>query len=201
MESTGEQNGLSRLIDTLPGLVWTALPDGSIDFLNRAWQQYTGVPVEQGCGHGWHAVIHPDDLQGLLEKWRSFVASGQPAEVEARLRCSDGGYRWFLIRAVPLHDAEGKIISWQGFNTDIHERVVEREQSQKALRTALDELKYSEQQLRTIIDAIPTIAWRSLPDGCSEFQNQRWHDYTGLPSEAARGWGPRWDQRSAVPPC
>jgi PAS domain S-box-containing protein len=188
-ESSGTQNGFRRLVDALPGLVWTALPDGSIDFLNHRWCELTGIRAEDGYGQGWQAAIHPDDLQGLLENWRFILSSGEPGELEARFRRSDGEYRWFLIRAEPVHDDEGKVVGWHGVNTDIHDRAVERERSQLSLRTALDELKKSEQQLRTIIDAIPTIAWRSLPDGSSEFKNQRWHDYTGISTEAAQGWG------------
>src|SRR5271154_3563266 len=100
---------LSRVVDALPGLVWTALPDGRVDFVNHRWSEYTGLRTDEAYGRGWQTVVHPEDLPGLVERWRVILASGEPGEVEARLRRADGVYRWFLFRPCPLADAPGQI--------------------------------------------------------------------------------------------
>ncbi len=106
------ENELSRVVDALPGLVWTAFPDGEIDFLNHRWCEYTGLSVDEGSGQGWLSAVHPDDLPELFERWRSVLASGESREMEARLRRFDGEYRWFLFRTYPLRDASGQVVKW-----------------------------------------------------------------------------------------
>jgi PAS domain S-box-containing protein len=113
---------LRRVVNALPGLVWTALPEGHIDFLNRRWCEYTGLGVDQACGRGWHTIIHPEDLAEVAARWRSIVLSGEPGDTEARLRRFDGEYRWFLISANPMRDNAGQIVKWYGVNTDIDDR-------------------------------------------------------------------------------
>jgi len=113
---------LRLAIDTIPGLVWTAEPDGYCDFLNQCWLEYTALTLEEAQGWGWQAAVYPDDLATLLEIWRDVLASGQPGETEARLRRFDGQYRWFLFRAVPLRDEHGNVAKWYGTTTDIHDR-------------------------------------------------------------------------------
>lgn len=120
--SIGVEDHLRLVIDTLPGLVWSARPDGYIDFLNRRWREYTGLTLAEASGWGWQAAIYPDDLPGLADYWRSMLASGKPGEAEARLRRFDGVYRWFLFRAVPLHDERGTLVKWYGQSTDIEDR-------------------------------------------------------------------------------
>jgi PAS domain S-box-containing protein len=109
-------------IDTIPGLVWSTLPDGHVDFLNQRWREYTGFTLAQASGWGWQAAIHPDDVASLVDYWGSVLASGTQGETEARLRRHDGKYRWFLFRAVPLYDESGKLVKWYGTNTDIEDR-------------------------------------------------------------------------------
>ena len=75
---------LGRVLDALPAMVWTALPDGHIDFVNRRWSEYTGLSLDEAHGWEWQAAVNPDDLPKLLERWRSILASGQPGEMEAR---------------------------------------------------------------------------------------------------------------------
>src|ERR1700676_764677 len=79
-----------RRVDALPGLVWTARPDGQIDFLNQRWCEYTGRSVDEAYGRGWQTAIHPEDLAELLERWRSILASGEPGEMEAARGASMG---------------------------------------------------------------------------------------------------------------
>src|SRR6267154_5977098 len=113
---------LRRIVDALPGLVWTARLDGHIDFLNQRWCEYSGLSVDEAYGRGWQTAIHPDDLPEPLERWRSILASHESREMEARLRRFDGEYRWFLFRTNPLRDASGNIVKWFGINTDIEDR-------------------------------------------------------------------------------
>ena len=113
---------LRQAIDAIPGFVWSALPDGSVDFLNRRWCDYTGLSLQDASGRGWQSAIHPEDLPQLLGYWSSLLNGREAGEFEARLRRSDGTFRWFLIRAVPLCDESGRVVKWYGQNTDIEDR-------------------------------------------------------------------------------
>src|ERR1700754_749941 len=101
------ESELSAVVDALPGLVWTAFPDGQIDYLNQRWSDYTGLGVEESRCHGWQASVHPEDFPRLLAAGRADSASNVPVETPARLRGPAGKYRWFLFRAHPLTDASG----------------------------------------------------------------------------------------------
>src|ERR1700722_20862676 len=96
------------VMDTIPAIVWSASPDGSDDFFNKGWVEYTNLPVEESKGFGWLKAIHPEDAPALLAKWRTAIRTGTPYESVARVRRFDGEYRWFLSRAVPLRDETGK---------------------------------------------------------------------------------------------
>jgi PAS domain S-box-containing protein len=129
-----EAEGRLRLvIDTLPALVWSKLPDGSADFLNQRFREYTGLSVEEGLGWGWMMkAFHPEDR--AEDEWRAAFAAGQPFEKEARLRRADGAYRWFVHRAVPLRDEQGGVVKWYGTTTDIEDR----RHTEEALQEAQD---------------------------------------------------------------
>jgi PAS domain S-box-containing protein len=123
---------LRDVIETMPTFAWTALPDGSVDFVNRHWQEYTGLSTEQTVGSGWREAAHPEDLERNVEKWRAALATGEPFEDELRYRRAvDGQYRWFLSRAVPLRDHHGKILKWYGISTDIEDRKRAEEEREK----------------------------------------------------------------------
>ena len=109
-------------IDTIPAFVWSALPDGSVDFINRRWLEFSGLSLEQGLGFGWEIAVHPEDRTHFLEAWTAAVASGKAMEFEARVRRADGQYRWLLIRNVPLHDEAANIVKWYGTSADIDDR-------------------------------------------------------------------------------
>ena len=126
-----------RLIsETLPDTAWTTTQDGSLDFMNARWSLYTGAPIEQALGMGWFAYLHPEDRQSTVEAWQRAMSTSKPYEVEHRFRLSDGSYRWFISRALPILGAEGSAIRWVGTSTDIHEqlltslRLAKREQQQ-----------------------------------------------------------------------
>src|SRR5258707_14714787 len=110
------------VVDTIPALAWSARSDGSADFFNQRWLDYTGLSAEQARDWGWTVALHSDDLNGLVDYWRSVLASGEPGEIEGRLRRFDGVYRWFLFRATPSLDNDGKVVKWFGTNTDIEDR-------------------------------------------------------------------------------
>ena len=109
-------------IDTIPAFVWSALPDGSVDFINRRWLEFSGLSLEQGLGFGWEIAVHSEDRTHFLEAWTAAVASGKAMEFEARVRRADGQYRWLLIRNVPLHDEAANIVKWYGTSADIDDR-------------------------------------------------------------------------------
>ena len=121
--SAREAEDRTRLIiDTVPAQLWTENPDGVVDFVNRRWIDYTGMTLEQAVGWGWTNMVHPDDIERVLSKWRALISEGKPREIESRLRRSDGTYRWFLSRCRPLTDRSGRILGWYGSDTDIHDR-------------------------------------------------------------------------------
>eukprot|EP01133_Synstelium_polycarpum_P028264 gene28264-34254_t len=91
-----------HVLDPLPAMAWTALPDGSIDFINKRWLTYTGLHSDVALPWDWQAVIDPDDLPGQLDRWRSIVASGEPGDMEARVRRFDGKYRWLRSECSPM---------------------------------------------------------------------------------------------------
>jgi PAS domain S-box-containing protein len=118
-----QEKKLRDVIETMPTFAWTALPDGSVDFANRHWQEYTGLSTEETVGSGWETAVHPEDVKQYAEKWRAAVARCEPFENEVRFQnAADAQYRWFLTRAVPLRDARGKTIKWYGTSTDIEDR-------------------------------------------------------------------------------
>ena len=116
---------LRLVIDTIPAFVWSAGPDGYIEFLNQRGLEYTGFTMQQLRGWNWKDsnILHPDDFQGLFETWSAIVASGQPGEIQARMRRFDGEYRWFLFRVAPLRDESGRLVAWWGIDLDIHDRI------------------------------------------------------------------------------
>src|SRR4029077_12560934 len=100
-EQTHQLQGVRLVVDAIPTLAWAARADGSADFFNQRWLDYTGLSAEQARDWGWTVALHPDDLNGLVDYWRSVLGSGGPGEIEGRLRRLEGVYRWFLFRATP----------------------------------------------------------------------------------------------------
>jgi PAS domain S-box-containing protein len=113
---------LREVIETIPSMAWSAATDGAAEFFNGRWLAYAGLTADQALGWGWTAAVHPDDLNALADYWRTIMVSGQPGEIEARLRRFDGVYRWFLFRATPSLDESGRVLKWYGTNTDIEAR-------------------------------------------------------------------------------
>ena len=160
---------LQSLIDTVPSFLWTSFPDGSKEFLNRRWYEYTGLTFEQGKGWGWKVVVHPDDLDRLIREWLALLNDPKPGELETRIRRYDGEYRWFLIRVLPEFDAEGNVVRWLGSDTDIEDR-----------KRAETKLLEDEREFRRITDAIPQTIVVLDPSGDPLYANQAVLEYTGL---------------------
>ena len=113
---------MSQTLDSIPAAAWRARADGFTEYVNRRWLDYTGFSLDQALGWQWLASIHPDDVPSLRETWLQILASEAAGEAEARMRRSDGSYRWFLIRAEPLRDDTGAVVAWYGTNSDIEDR-------------------------------------------------------------------------------
>jgi PAS domain S-box-containing protein len=117
-----EEKRLRNVIEGLPTLAFSVYPDGSLDLVNQRWLDYFGVVPGAQSLRDWRSALHPADAETHLRKWQLALASGEPFENEARHRNAAGEYRWFLVRAVPLRDGDGKVVRWNGTLTDIEER-------------------------------------------------------------------------------
>jgi PAS domain S-box-containing protein len=120
LQSSEDQ--LRRVINTIPALVISALPDGTLDFVNERMVEYTGSSIGDLSGWNWAEIVHPDDLRPQAAAWRKALECGQPMDAEVRIRRADGEYRWFLARNVPLRDDLGNIVRWYGTIIDIEDR-------------------------------------------------------------------------------
>ena len=136
--------------DSVPQIVWTARPDGAIDYFNRRFHEYTGLTIEESVGWGWLAVLHPDDVAPLRRtSGTTAVQTGAVFEIEYRLRRGrDGAYRWHLGRAMPMRDPDGNIVQWFGTCTDIDDQKRSREIATR-----------SEQRYRSLVAASAQIVW------------------------------------------
>jgi formate hydrogenlyase transcriptional activator len=179
---------LRKIIDTIPTLAWCSLPDGTGEFWNQRWHEYTGLSPEVARGWGWQDAIHAEDLKEITDKWRGFLASGQPGEVEGRLRRFDGVYRWFLFRAEPLRDESGNIVNWYGTDTDIED-----------LKRAEAKLRQDEEELRQLIDLLPQHVVVLNKDGTLLQANKTLLDYTGFTLEEMKAAGTREQMSRHVP--
>jgi PAS domain S-box-containing protein len=145
------------LADLIPGIVWTARPNGWIDYANQFWFKFTGLTMAETEGSGWAAVVHPDDLPEVLHSWLQSLRTGEPVEVAYRLkRAADGVYRWFLAKGRSVRDREGQIIKWFGMLTEIDdqkqgERALERE---NALVRLLHQVTVAAYEATTVEEAL-----------------------------------------------
>lgn len=147
------------LADAMPQMVWSTLPDGDHDYYNARWYEYTGVPEGSTDGEGWADMFHPDDQPEAWRRWSHSLATGEPYEVEYRLRRHDGIYRWVLGRALPVRDGEGQIIRWIGTCTDIQDAKDASEQTEVLSR----ELSHRIKNIFSVISALIRMTARSEP--------------------------------------
>src|SRR6202041_2621169 len=139
-EQQGESLNIQLLVDSIPAMIHTARPDGYLDYFNKRWLEYLGVSLDKMAGWNWTGVIHLEDVDGIVARWRACLATGEIFEHETRVRRANGEYRWMFHRKVPLRDAHGKIVKWYGSSLDIDERKTAEDQ---ILRSA-EELQRSE---------------------------------------------------------
>jgi PAS domain S-box-containing protein len=155
------------ITNAMPQMVWTALPDGSIDYHNDQFYQFVGLRTGEVEGTAWaDAVLHPDDRQSGREIWQRSVARGEPYEMTYRLRHHSGEYRWILARALPLRDAAGRIVKWMGTDTDIHEKKLAEDALQDANQRKDEFLAMLAHELRNPLAPISAAAQvlRIAPD-------------------------------------
>jgi PAS domain S-box-containing protein len=176
---------LRLIVDNIPVLAARYQPDGMMDFRNKAWRDYTGLSRDNLEGNHWGSALHPDDLALVEREWRSHIATGEPFELEQRLRRADGEYRWHWVRRVPLHDDSGNVIKWYAVAFDIEDRRL-AEEAQRRSESALSEAR---RELQLTIDSIPVMVSTFDPDGTRSFVNQQWQNYTGHTPREATGKG------------
>jgi PAS domain S-box-containing protein len=126
-----ESLNIQLLVDSIPALIHTSRPDGYLDYFNKPWLEFLGATLEQVSGWNWTAFIHPEDVDGIVAKWRASLATGEIFEYETRVRRADAEYRWMFHRKVPLRDEHGTIAKWYGSSLDIEERKTAEEQRRR----------------------------------------------------------------------
>jgi PAS domain S-box-containing protein len=171
MGSAGQQSeplNIQLLVDSIPALILTATPDGYLDYFNKPWLDYLGATLDDVTGWKWWDVIHPEDVEGIVAKWRACLATGEIFESETRVRRANGEYRWMFHRKLPLRDADGNIVKWYGSSLDIDER------------------KTAEAEFRQIVDLAPQLVAVFGPGHERLYANRILLDYLGLTLEQWR---------------
>jgi len=184
-EQEAESERLKLIIDSIPSLIHTARPDGYLDYFNKSWLKYLGCSLEDVEGWKWTAFIHAEEVEGMVARWRACVRSGENFAYEARVRRSDGDYRWMLYRKSPQRDGAGKIVRWYGSSLDVEDLKLSEQKAQN-----------SERDLQLAIDTFPVALFTARADGSTDFCNRRWLEYTGLSQEESR----RWSETGVVHP-
>ena len=163
------EDRLRQVVDSIPAMIHTARPDGYLDYFNKRWLEYLGVTLDKVSGWNWTAFVHPEDVEGILDRWRACLATGEVFEHETRVRRATGEYRWMFHRKVPLHDGNGNIVKWYGSSLDIDER-----------KTAEGTIRAQESELRQMLDFTPQYLGVLGVDGTPIYANRASLDYLGM---------------------
>ncbi|MEJ6981823.1 PAS domain S-box protein [Pedobacter sp. P351] len=168
------------LANAIPQKLWTALPDGSLNYFNIIFLDYTGKTVEEMTSSGWESIVHEEDKARNKEVWQRAITTGEVFEIERRLLSANGTYRWHLSRAVPQFDENGIISMWVGTSTDIDEQ-----------KNVSEALRVSEDYFRQLSDQAPFMIWKVDAKGLCNYVNQQWIQCTGLSFNDSLnlGWG------------
>ena len=178
MASSGqgsEHLNAQLLVDSIPALIHTARPDGSIDYFNRPGLDYLGATLDDVTGWKWTAFVHPEDVDRMVTRWRACLVSGENFEYETRIRRANGEYRWHLVRGVPLRDEAGNLVKWYAIVTDVEDR-----------NRADGKIREQESELRQILDLAPQHIVVYGPNGERLYANRVALDYIGLNLEEWR---------------
>ncbi|HEX8143001.1 MAG TPA: PAS domain S-box protein [Pyrinomonadaceae bacterium] len=155
------------LADAMPQIVWTARPDGYLDYYNRRWFEYTGFTEEESLAEeGWTRVLHPDDVERCRRRWYGCVRTGEEYKIEYRFRrASDGAYRWHLGRALPMRDQDERIVKWFGTSTDIDDQ----KRAEESLRFILEASEILSESLdyESTLSSVARLAVPQLADWCA----------------------------------
>lgn len=163
------QARFTALADAMPQMVWSTLPDGFHDYYNARWYEFTGVPVGSTDGEGWSGMFHADDQEKARVRWQHSLETGEPYEIEYRLRRHDGAYRWTLGRAAPIRDETGAIVRWMGTCTDIDD--LKRMEQSKELVS--QELSHRIKNIFAVISALVALSARQFPEAKAFAQSLR----------------------------
>lgn len=168
------------LVESIPQLVWFAQADGTIEYVNQRLLDYCGCTQEEIQGWNWQPLIHPEDLPRCLERWKQSLVTGEPYEVEFRLfRVTYNTYCWYLVRALPLRDNQGQILSWFGTNTDIHDR--------KQIEEAL---KRSKERFRNLVETSSDWVWEVDENTIYTYASPKIYDILGYQPQEVLGKTP-----------
>src|SRR6202790_3849712 len=174
---SASEESFRLIVDTIPAFAWYAGPDGKLEYLNQRILDYTAERMEDLVGFGWANVLHPQDVERTKKAWLHSVESGEPCDVEQRVRRFDNIYRWFRTTAQPLRDQSGRVIRWYGVALDIEDG----KRVEEALRA-------SEQSLRLVVDSIPGLVCTMNAAGEFQLFNRQILEYLGGTPEELKSW-------------
>ena len=183
----GAEQEIRLTVDSVPALIARYRPDGFMDFRNKSWREYTGLSQDNFEGRRWGSALHPDDEEMVEREWREHIATGEPFDLEQRLRKADGEYRWHRVRRVPLRGETGEVIKWYAIAFDVDDR----KRTEDALRKSESDLAKARHELQLMIDTVPVLVLRHRADGIIDFVNEVGRRYSELTAT-------KWTSRTSV---